>query len=386
MKIERVDLREIHMRLRAPFETSFGSVEHRRILLLEVHADGISGWGEGTATEGPFYISETIDTTWMMLRDFLIPRVLGKPIAGVAELLKPVRGNEMAKAALETAVWHLESVALGLPLHRLLGGTLPEIPCGVSLGIQTTIDKLLTMVEKEVAAGYQRIKLKIKPGKDVAVVREVRRRFPDIKLSVDANSAYSLSDVDHLKQLDDFHLLMMEQPLEWDDMYRHSRLQAQIATPICLDESIHNLQHAEAAVEMGACRVVNIKLGRVGGHAEASRIQAYCAGRKIPVWCGGMIESGIGRAHNIAMSTQAGFVWPGDVSASQRYWEEDIIEPEVRVSAQGTIRAPQSAGLGYEIRENRIRQLTVRHESYTAAQIGGLYAAADSGPGDTRIR
>jgi len=313
----------------------------------------------------------------MMLRDFLIPRVLGKPIAGVAELLKPVRGNEMAKAALETAVWHLESVALGLPLHRLLGGTLPEIPCGVSLGIQTTIDKLLTMVDKEVAAGYQRIKLKIKPGKDVAVVREVRRRFPDIKLSVDANSAYSLSDVDHL---------MMEQPLEWDDMYRHSRLQAQIATPICLDESIHNLQHAEAAVEMGACRVVNIKLGRVGGHAEASRIQAYCAGRKIPVWCGGMIESGIGRAHNIAMSTQAGFVWPGDVSASQRYWEEDIIEPEVQVTPQGTIRAPQSAGLGYEIRENRIRQLTVRHESYTAAQIGGLYAAADSGPGDTRIR
>jgi O-succinylbenzoate synthase len=369
MKIERIDVREIHMRLRAPFETSFGSVEHRRILLLEAHADGVSGWGEGTATEGPFYISETIDTAWLMLRDFLIPRVLGKRIDSardIPELLKPVRGNEMAKAALETAVWHLESVARRLPLHRLLGGTLTDIPCGVSLGIQTTIDRLMAMVEKEVAAGYQRIKLKIKPGKDIAVVREVRRRFPDIRLSVDANSAYSLSDVDHLKQFDDFRLLMMEQPLEWDDMYRHSRLQAQIATPICLDESIHHLQHAEAAVETGACRVVNIKLGRVGGHAEASRIQSYCAGRGIPVWCGGMIESGIGRAHNIAMSTQPGFVWPGDVSASQRYWEEDIIEPEVQVTPQGTIRAPQSAGLGYAIRESRIRQLTVRHESYSA--------------------
>jgi o-succinylbenzoate synthase len=369
MKIERIDIREIHMRLRAPFETSFGSVQHRRILLLQVHADGVSGWGEGTATEGPFYISETIDTAWLMLRDFLIPRVLGKRIDGardIPELLKPVRGNEMAKAALETAVWHLESVARGLPLHRLLGGTLTEIQCGVSLGIQATIDRLLAMVEKEVAAGYQRIKLKIKPGKDIAVVREVRRRFPDIRLSVDANSAYSLSDVDHLKQFDDFGLLMMEQPLEWDDMYRHSRLQAQIATPICLDESIHNLQHAEAAVETAACRVVNIKLGRVGGHAEASRIQSYCAGRGIPVWCGGMIESGIGRAHNIAMSTQPGFVWPGDVSASQRYWDEDIIEPEVEVTPEGTIRIPTSAGLGYEIREGRIDHLTVRHESYSA--------------------
>jgi O-succinylbenzoate synthase len=369
MKIERIDLREIHMRLRAPFETSFGTMQNRRILLLQVHADGISGWGEGTATETPVYISETIDTTWLVLREFLIPRVLGKQIDGAAdvpELLKPIRGNEMAKAVLETAIWHLESVARGLPLHRILGGTLPEIPCGVSLGIQTSIDRLLTMVENEVAAGYQRIKLKIKPGKDIAVVREVRRRFPHIRLSVDANSAYSLSDVDHLRRFDEFQLLMMEQPLEWDDIYRHSRLQALIATPICLDESIHNRQHARAAVEMGACRVVNIKLGRVGGHAEASRIQADCSLSGIPVWCGGMIESGVGRAHNIAMSTQPGFVWPGDVSASQRYWEEDIIQPEVEVTPAGTILVPQTAGLGYEIRESRIRELTVRHESYSA--------------------
>jgi len=370
MKIERIDLREIHMRLRAPFETSFGAVQNRRILLLQVHADGISGWGEGTATEGPFYISETIDTAWLILRDFLIPRVLGKNIEGaqeIPELLKPIRGNEMAKAALENAVWHLESVTRNVPLHQLLGGTLTEIPCGVSLGIQTAIDRLLAMIDKEVAAGYQRIKLKIKPGKDIAVLREARRRFPEIKLSVDANSAYSLSDVDHLKQFDQFRLLMMEQPLEWDDIYRHSRLQSQIATRICLDESIHNFQHAQAAIEMGACRVINIKLGRVGGHVEASRIQAACALAGIPVWCGGMIESGIGRAHNIAMSTQPGFIWPGDVSASQRYWEEDIIEPEVEVTPRGTILVPRTRGLGYEIRERRIRDLTVRHETYSAA-------------------
>lgn len=357
------------MRLRAPFETSFGVMQNRRILLVEVFADGISGWGEGTATEGPFYISETFDTTWMMLRDFLIPRVLGKEVgsaAEVAELFSAVRGNEMAKAALENAIWHLESLARGLPLFEMIGGTIAEIACGVSLGIQPTIDLMLAAVEREVAAGYQRIKLKIKPGKDVAVLREVRRRFPGIRLSVDANSAYTLADVNHLKSFDEFRLLMMEQPLAWDDMYDHSRLQPQIATPICLDESIHHLAHARAAVEMGACRVVNLKLGRVGGHREARRIQAYCAGLGIPVWCGGMIESGIGRAHNIAMSTQAGFIWPGDVSASQRYWEQDIIEPEVQVTPQGTICVPQTAGLGYEIRKRRIDELTVRHENYSA--------------------
>jgi O-succinylbenzoate synthase len=367
MKIERIDVREIHMRLRAPFETSFGAVENRRILLLQAHADGVSGWGECTATEGPLYISETTDTCWLLLRDFIIPRVLGVEIVGakdIPELLRPIRGNEMAKATLETAAWHLESLARGVPLHHLIGGTQTEIPCGVSLGIQPTISHMLTKVEKEVAAGYQRIKLKIKPGKDLDIVREVRRQFPNIKLSVDANSAYSLSDTDHLKQFDDLNLLMMEQPLEWDEVHDHAVLQARIATPICLDESIHNLRHAQAAIKMDACRVVNIKLGRVGGHAEASRIQAWCADAGIPVWCGGMIESGIGRAHNIAMSTQPGFIWPGDVSASQRYWEEDIIEPEVQVTPQGTIRVPQSPGLGYNIREDRIRDLTVRQECF----------------------
>jgi O-succinylbenzoate synthase len=372
MKIEQIDVREIHMRLRAPFETSFGAVQNRRILLVEVRSDGISGWGEGTAMEGPFYNSETIDTSWLMLRDCVIPAVLGKEIQNATEiprLLGAIRGNQMSKAAVETAIWHLESQARNVPLSRLLGGTLTEIPCGVSLGIQPTVDKLLPIVEREVAAGYQRIKLKIKPGKDVAVVREVRRRFPNIKLSVDANSAYSLSDAAHLKQLDEFNLLMMEQPLEWDDIYYHSQLQAQLTTPICLDESIHNLRHASAALDLRACRVINIKLGRVGGHSEARRIQAYCAGRGTPVWCGGMIESGIGRAHNIAMSTQAGFIWPGDVSASQRYWVEDIIEPEVLTTPQGTIQAPQRPGLGYQVRAQRVEQLTVRRETYSARPV-----------------
>ena len=369
MRVEQITLREIRMRLRAPFETSFGSVQDRRILLVEVCSDGLSGWAECTAMETPSFNAETIDVAWLMLRDYLIPLVLNKDIASARELpdlFKPIRGNEMAKAALENAFWHLASQIKSVPLHCLLGGTLQEIPCGVSLGIQPTIDKLLALVDREVSAGYQRIKLKIKPGKDVEVVREVRRQFPEIKLSVDANSAYSSSDVDHLKQFDEFQLLMIEQPLEWDDIYGHSRLQSQLDTAICLDESIHNLRHASAAVEMGACRVVNIKLGRVGGHSEAGRIQAYCAARGIPVWCGGMIESGIGRAHNIAMSTQAGFIWPGDVSASQRYWEEDIINPEVQVTPQGSIRVPQTPGLGYQIRERRIEDLTVKRESYSS--------------------
>jgi O-succinylbenzoate synthase len=372
MKIEQIDVREIHMRLRTPFETSFGKVQDRRILLVQVHSDGVSGWGEGTAMGGPFYNSETIDISWLMLKDYVIPAILGKEISSareVPELLESIRGNEMSKSTLETAVWHLESEILKKPLSQQLGGTLAEIPCGVSLGIQPTIDQLLPIVEREVAAGYQRIKLKIKPGKDIEVVREVRRRFPGIKLSVDANSAYSLADTEHLKQLDEFNLLMMEQPLEWDDIYYHSVLQSQITTPIGLDESIHNLRHASAAVEIGACRVVNIKLGRVGGHLEASRIQSYCAQHNIPVWCGGMIESGIGRAHNIAMSTQTGFIWPGDVSSSQRYWEEDIIEPEVETTAAGTIVVPRTAGLGYQPRTRRIEQLTVRRESYSARPV-----------------
>ncbi|HLJ51682.1 MAG TPA: o-succinylbenzoate synthase [Bryobacteraceae bacterium] len=372
MKIDQIELREIRMRLRSPFETSFGSFQDRRMLLVQVHCDGAEGWAECTAMERPFFNYETIDFAWSVLSDYLIPQLANQDLTSAADiplLLAPIRGHEMSKAALENAVWDLEAQIQGESLGRHLGGTLEQIPCGVSLGIQPSVDQLLALVEREVAAGYQRIKLKIKPGKDVEYVREVRRHFPHIRLSVDANSAYSLDDAEHLKKLDEFDLLMIEQPLEWDDMYRHSLLQPQLATSLCLDESIRHLRDATAAVEMGACRVINIKLGRVGGHTEARRIQRFCAERGIPAWCGGMIESGIGRSHNIAMSTQAGFVLPGDVSASQRYWDEDIIEPEVEITPIGTICVPKGPGLGYTVRHSRVQQLTVRHKTFSFRSV-----------------
>ena len=278
------------------------------------------------------------------------------------EMLTLVRGHNMAKGGLEAAIWDAEAKLKNVPLAKLLGGTLDEIICGVSIGIQPSIDVLLGKVEKELAAGYQRIKIKIKPGKDIEPTRALRERFPRIRLMVDANSAYTLKDAAHLKELDGFYLIMMEQPLGWDDIYSHAELQRQLDTPICLDECIHDYEHARAAIEIGACRIINIKLGRVGGHTVARRIHNLCQSKGIPVWCGGMLESGIGRAHNIAMSTLPNFSLPGDVSASRRYWAEDIIEPEVEVTRQGTIRVPTGPGIGYAPRIDRIESLTRRRE------------------------
>ena len=373
MKIDEIILREIEMRLKGPFETSFATISGRRIALLEVRCDGISGWGEVTAAEGPFYNSETTDTAWAILSKFVAPLVLGKNFktaSDVIPLLAPVRGHEMAKAALETALWDVEAQQKGLPLWKLLGGTRKEIACGVSLGIRENPQELIAVVEKELKAGYQRIKMKIKPGKDLEFVAAVRKHLPKIKLMADANSAYRLADTEFLKKFDAFDLMMIEQPLEWDDMYHHSKLQPLLKTPICLDECIHNPDHAEAAVNMGACRIINIKLGRVGGHAHAKQIEEFCRSRDVPVWCGGMLETGIGRAHNIAMSTLPGFVLPGDVSASQRYWDEDVIEPEVEVTPNGTIRVPTAAGIGYAVRRERIEQLTTRQEILRAVSPG----------------
>lgn len=373
MKIDEIILREIEMRLKGPFETSFATISGRRIALLEVHCDGVSGWGEVTAAEGPFYNSETTDTAWAILSKFVAPLVLGKSIRAASDvipLLEPVRGHEMAKAALETALWDVEAQQRGLPLWKLLGGTRPEIACGVSLGIRDNPQELIAAVENELKAGYQRIKMKIKPGKDLEFVAAVRKHFSKIKLMADANSAYRLADTEFLKKFDAFDLMMIEQPLEWDDMYHHSKLQPLLKTPICLDECIHNPDHAEAAVNMGACRIINIKLGRVGGHAHAKRIEEFSRSRDVPVWCGGMLETGIGRAHNIAMSTMPGFVLPGDVSASQRYWDEDVIEPEVEVTPNGTIRVPTAAGIGYAVRRKRIEQLTTRSETLRAVSPG----------------
>lgn len=370
MKIESLTLREVRMQLRAPFETSFGITRERRILLVEAVADGVSGWGEVTAPEGPFYCSETIETAWHVIRDFIAPLALGKSLAAAGDfpaLVQAIRGHEMARAGVENALWDIEAQQKGVPLWKLLGGEIQEIPCGVSIGIQESVEALLAKISAELMAGYQRIKIKIKPGWDVKVVYAVRQRFKGVKLMVDANSAYRLEDAAHLKQLDDFYLMMIEQPLPWDDMVEHAKLQAQLQTPICLDESIHHARHAQAALGLRACQVVNIKLGRVGGHTEARKVHDVCRQAGVPVWCGGMLESGVGRAHNIAMSTLPGFVLPGDVSASKRYWDEDLIEPEVEVTKQGTIRVPVTPGLGYQVRRDRIEKLTVRWETRSAS-------------------
>ncbi len=369
MKIESIALREIHMRLKSPFETSFGTVQDRRILLVEVVADGASGWGEVTAGETPAYNAETTDTAWHVLSDFIAPSLVGKSVSGPSELprlMDHIRGHEMAKSGLENALWDAEAQLKGVPLHRLLGGTIEEIACGVSLGIRENPKSLVKRVEEELRSGYQRIKLKIKPGKDVEFVAAVRKEFPNIRLSVDANSAYNLDDASYLKRLDEFGLLMMEQPLNWDDIHAHSKLQAQIQTAICLDECIHNTRHALTAIELKSCRIINIKLGRVSGHTEARLMQQMCHEQGVPVWCGGMLESGIGRAHNIAMSTLPGFSLPGDVSASQRYWSEDIIEPPVEVTEKGTIRVPMTPGIGYAVKRDRIEKLTARRNSWSA--------------------
>ena len=369
MIISSIELREIRLPLIHFFETSFGRTTERRIVLVRVvDRDGAEGWGECTAGEGPFYCEEWTETAWATLKDFLAPMVVGQQVEnaeGVNGLIRKVRGNRMAKAAIETACWDLEAKRAGLPLWKHLGGVHEEIACGVSIGIQDSPESLLEKIGTELAAGYQRIKIKIKPGWDLTVVRKVRERYPEILLMGDANSAYTLNDVELFQALDDFNLMMIEQPLAHDDMFDHAELQKQINTPICLDESIHSSEEAKHAIEIGACRIINVKLGRVGGHAEAKRVETACREHGVPVWCGGMLESGIGRAHNIAMATLAGFTLPGDVSASSRYWEEDIIEPPVTVTSRGTIVAPDKPGIGFEVNRARIDLLTVRSERIT---------------------
>jgi len=367
MHINHIELHEIQMPLVHFFETSFGRTTMRRIVLVRVDADGVTGWGEVTAGEAPVYSEETPETAWHILRDFLIPWTIGKEWAApgdVAARFHPIRGHNMAKAALENAFWDIAAQQQNLPLSKLIGGTLDEIPCGVSIGIQNSIAELLDKIEREVAAGYQRIKVKVKPGWDLNALEAIRTRFPRIMLMADANSAYSLDDIAHLKEFDRFYLMMIEQPLGWDDLVDHAKLQREISTPICLDESIHSVDDARKALQIGAGKIINIKLGRVGGFTAAKQVHDLCRARNVPVWCGGMLESGIGRAHNIAMSSLPGFTLPGDVSASKRYWAEDIIEPEVTVSAQGTIRVPNAVGSGFAPNLQRIEQLTVRKERF----------------------
>jgi len=372
LNIERIELREIELPLKSPFETSFGRTTRRRILIVRVfNRDGASGYGECVASEGPFFNHETIDTAWLITTQYIAPLLAAATLGGTLEsaaqgndVLAAIRENRMAKAGVEAAIWDLEAKLAGKPLWQHIGGTRDEIACGVSIGLQPSTEALIEKVATEVESGYQRIKIKIKPGKDVDLVKAVRERFPDITLSVDANSAYRLeTDTPLLKKLDDYNLLMIEQPLTPGDLLDHSKLQQELRTPICLDESILCLANARHAHELDACRIINIKLGRVGGFTEAKAIQAFAHEHDVPVWCGGMLESGIGRAHNVALSTLPGFTLPGDISASARYWEEDIIYPPVTVSGAGTIKAPLGAGIGFDVNEVRIENLTVRRET-----------------------
>jgi len=374
MRIDAIILRELHMELVRPFQTSFGVTHKRRILLAEVHSEGLIGWGECTAGERPFFSAESTESAWQTIVQELGPTLAAaSPQSGgdCPKILRHVRANRMAKATLENAIWDLDAQREGISLAQLLGGTRERIPCGVSLGIQASIPELLRIVEQELASGYQRIKLKCKPGWDVEVFAQVRNRWPEITLSCDANSAYRLRDADHLTDFDAFDLLMIEQPLWHDDFYYHSMLQKRLNTPICLDESIHNRRDALAAIEMESCKIINIKLGRVGGFSEAIAIHNAAQERGIPVWCGGMLESGVGRAHNIALSSLPNFTLPGDISASARYWAEDIIEPEVLVSAAGEIAIPDTPGRGYEVRADLVERLTVRKETIRAMELVG---------------
>ncbi len=364
MKIKTIELIEIKMPLISFFETSFGRTYERQIILARVvDEQNNEGWGECTAGETPSYCEEWTNSCWEVLREILAPVVLDEEIETASQvwnLMKKVRGNRMAKAAIETAVWDLEAKKLNVPLWKHLGGINQEIACGVSIGIQDSVEQLFDKIQTELDTGYQRIKIKIKPDWDYQIIKKVREKFGDILLMGDANSAYSLNDIDLFKQMDGFNLMMFEQPLAHDDIFDHAKLQREIKTPICLDESIHSAEDAGKAIELNACKIINIKLGRVGGHSEAKRVEEVCRKNNIPVWCGGMLESGIGRAHNIAMSTLGGFTLPGDVSASKRYWHEDIIEPEVSVTPNGSIIAPEKAGIGFEVKRNRIDKLTVR--------------------------
>ena len=361
MRIDRIELRLLRLPLVRFFETSFGRIDERRFVLVSVEDDGAIGWGECVAEADPFYSSETTATAWHVIGDFVAPLVLGRTFSHPREIfsaLRRIRGHNMAKAAVEMAAWDLFARQQSRPLAAVLGGCREAIESGVSVGIQQSLDELVDRVSIELSAGYRRVKIKIKPGWDSNAVEAVRDRFGSIPLMVDANAAYTLADASHLAVLDRFGLMMIEQPLDYDDIRDHARLQQQIGTPVCLDESLHTVKAAEEAIALGACRIINIKPGRVGGHAESIRLHDLAARHSIPVWHGGMLESGIGRAHNIHLSTLPNFTLPGDVAASRRYFAPDLIDPEIEVSSDGTIAVPRGPGIGVNIVAERIDAAT----------------------------
>jgi O-succinylbenzoate synthase len=360
-------LRHLKMKLINPFTTSFGTMRDKEFILVEaIDSDGVSGWAESVAFPEPSYNEETLKTNWHMLESFLIPIMQQADIehpSEITELFRHIRGNHMAKSALEGAYWDLYAKKQGITLAAAIGGTKQEIEVGVSIGIKNSPAELLETIASNVSKGYKRIKIKIMPGWDVDILVEVRKHFPHIALMVDANSAYTLADVEHLKQLDAFSLMMIEQPFAYNDLIDHSELQQQVQTPICLDECIHSSEDARKAIQIGSGQIINIKIGRVGGIQEAIKLHNLCHESGIAVWCGGMLESGIGRAHNIAISSLAGFTLPGDTAASSNYWEEDIIEPEVMVH-NGLIRLPEQPGIGYTPVLERIQERTLYEQTF----------------------
>lgn len=366
--IDQIKLHKLNMRLKNPFTTSFGTMQDRHFFITEaIDKKGNRGFGESVAFISPWYSEETVETNFHVMRDFLIPLLKENKIThpdDVSEIFKPIKRHQMAKSALEGAIWDLYAKQKSLPLAEALGGERSEIDVGVSIGIKDSIDELLAEIEENLQAGYKRIKIKIKPGHDINILKEVRKVYPDVPIMADANSAYTLEDIDHLRQLDDLDLMMVEQPLASDDIVDHATLQRAIETPVCLDESIHSLEDTRKAVELGSCQIINIKIGRVGGLTEAKKIHDYCVKHNIDVWCGGMLEAGVGRAHNIALTTLNGFTLPGDTAGSSRYWEKDIIVPEV-VTKNGTIQVPNQPGIGYEIDEEALKQFRVDKQVYS---------------------
>ena len=370
MRIERLELRLLKLPLVHFFETSFGRIDDKHFILVRVDEGGVSGYGECVAEQDPYYSAETNETCWHIIHDFIAPRVLGTTFEHPREVfpaLKAIRGNNMAKAAVEMAAWDLHAKQRGEPLSRLLGGTRDRIASGVSIGIQRSLDDLIAKVERELAAGYQRIKIKVKPGWDVAAVQAIRARFQGVPLMVDANAAYSFADAGHLGELDGFDLMMIEQPLDYDDLADHARLQKKLKTPICLDESIKTVAIAREAISAGACRIINIKPGRVGGFGESMSLHDLCASCGVPVWHGGMLESGVGRAANIHLAALPNFTLPGDIAASRRYFDPDLIDPPIEIAADGTIAVPTEPGIGVTIREDRIARTTLKHVVLEAA-------------------
>jgi len=370
MLMNAVELRHLRMQLRSPFETSFGVEHERDCIIVRLESEGIQGWGECAASYFPGYSYETIGTAWHVLSEFFIPAILGQQISSIQDfvaLIASFKGHHIARAGLEMALWDLIGKSEQKSLAQLLGGQRSSVRVGVSVGIQPDEESLIRTVEEYLQAGYQRVKLKIKPGRDLNVLRAVRRTFPDLKLQVDANSAYSLRDQPVFVAMDPLALLLIEQPLAEDDLIDHGVLQKSLKTPLCLDESIISARHARQAIEIDACRVINIKSGRVGGLAEALRIHDLCYESGLPVWCGGMLETGIGRAANLALASLPGFTMPGDISASDRYYAEDIAEPRFQLNSDSTINVPDEPGLGVRVVVDALDKVTLRKEIFHAA-------------------